>query len=121
MSAITFLDEVEATGASSIKALPFLVAKHTVQVTTTGEPTAVTVDLEGSLDGVTFFVLSSHAFSGAEITAEAAMFHVVDKPVNFVRLDLTTLTGGTDPTVTALYDGDSVPEAIRATGRRGTF
>ena len=54
---------------------------------------------------MTFFELASHAFSGAEITAQAAMFHVVDKPVRFVKVDLDTLTGGTSPTVTIHYEG----------------
>jgi hypothetical protein len=121
MSAITFLNAVEATGASSIKALPFLVTSHTVQATITGAPTAVTVDLEGSLDGTTFFALASHVFSAGELTAEGAMFHVVDKPVTYVRINLTTLTAGTEPTVTVKYDGDSLPAAIRGTGRRGQF
>jgi hypothetical protein len=66
--------------------------------------TAVTVDLEGSLDDTTWFQLARHAFSAAEITAESAMFHVVDKPVRYVRANLIALTGGTAPTVTVLYE-----------------
>lgn len=121
MSAITFLNAVTSTGASSIKQLPFLVTTHTVQATITGAPTAVTVDLEGSLDGTTFFALGTHPFTGDELTATAAMFHVVDKPVSYVRLNLTVLTAGTAPTVTAKYDGDSLPTGIKQAGRRGQF
>ncbi len=121
MSAITFLNAVTSTGVSDIKQLPFLVEKHTVQVTITGAPSAVTVDLEGSLDGETFFVLSTHPFTGGELTATAAMFHTVDKPVTYIRLNLLTLTAGTSPTVTAKYDGDSLPTGIKPTGRRGQF
>jgi hypothetical protein len=47
--------------------------------------TAVTVDLEGSLDDTTWVQLARHAFSAGEISAEAAMFHVIDKPVKYVR------------------------------------
>jgi hypothetical protein len=32
------------------------------------------------------------------------MFHVVDKPVKYVRANLITLTGGTAPTVTVKYE-----------------
>jgi len=66
--------------------------------------TAVTVALEGSLDGTTYAALASHALVAAEISAEAAIFHVIDKPVRYVRANLTTLTGGTDPTITVKYE-----------------
>lgn len=118
MSAITFLDAATSTGASNIKRLAFLVSHHTVQVTITGAPTAVTVDLEGSIDGVTFFSLATHAFTAGELTATKAMFHVIDKPVSYVRSNLTVLTAGTSPTVTVKYEGESIPAKI---SRRGPF
>lgn len=122
MSAITSLDAATSTGASSIKQLPFLVNNHTIQVDITGGPSAVTVTLEGSLDGAEpFFTLGTKAFSAGELTATAAMLHVVDKPVNYVRTNLTVLTGGSSPTITVLYDGDSLPAGIKQTGRRGQF
>lgn len=105
------LDAAAATGASSSVKVGSTPAKHTVHATMGGTvvASAVTVDLEGSLDDATWFTLASHAFSAGEITAEQAMFHVVDKPVRYVRANLTTLTGGTDPTVTVLYEpGDFV-------------
>ena len=108
MAAITLLNAVTSTGAGPIKDLAFLVKDHTVQVTTTGDPTAVTVTLEGSIDGVTFFTLVTTAFDAGEITADAAIFHLIDVPVTFVRVNLTTLTAGTTPTVTALYEGDNI-------------
>lgn len=102
------LDAVTVTGVGSSSTASAevgqLIKDHTVSVTTTGSPTAVTMDLEGSLDDVTFFSLASHVFTAAEITAGNAMFHVVNKPVRFVQLNLTTLTGGTSPTVTGLHD-----------------
>lgn len=75
---------------------------HSIQVDMGGTvvATAVTVDLEGSLDGKKWFQLVQHILTAGEITAESALFHVVDKPVNFVRANLITLTGGTAPTVT---------------------
>ena len=78
---------------------------HTVQVITTGAPTAVTVNLEGSLNNVIFEEMASHSFSIEQITNRSAMFHVTDKSVEFIRLNLITLTGGSNPTVTALYHG----------------
>lgn len=94
-----------ATGAGSEHSLNKLYETHTVQANITGAPTAVTVALEGSLDGVLWFTLASHTFSAAELTATGAMFHVVQKPVTKVRANVTTLTGGTSPTVTVFYHG----------------
>lgn len=103
--AFKFLDAVTSTGTSASAVFNKIVKDHTVQATITGTPTAVTVDLEGSLDNVTFFQLATHAFTAGELTAAGAMFHVTDKAVRFIRLNLTALTGGTAPTVTALYEG----------------
>ena len=44
--------------------------------------TAATVDLEGSIDGIHFYQLATHPFTAGEITAKAAMFHVVNAPVS---------------------------------------
>ena len=102
----TLLNAATATGAGSTQKVSMIPSSHTVAATMGGTvvATAVTVDLEGSLDDSTWFTLASHAFTAGEITAEAAMFHVADKPVRYVRANLTTLTGGTDPTVTVLYE-----------------
>lgn len=102
----TLLDAATATGAGNTQQVRSIPDKHTVTVAMGGTvvATAVTVALEGSLDDSTYFELASHALSAAEITAEAAMFHIVDKPVRFVKANLTTLTGGTAPTITVLYE-----------------
>ena len=102
----TLLDAATATGAGSTQKTYSIPSAHTVAATMGGTvvATAVTVALEGSLDDSTWFTLASHVFTAAEITAEAAMFHIADKPVKFVRANLETLTGGTAPTVTVLYD-----------------
>ena len=75
---------------------------HTYQVNITGAPTAVTISIEGSLDGVLWTELSEKIFSAGELTATTAMFQIVDKPVTYLRANLTVLTGGTAPTVTVL-------------------
>ena len=103
--AVLLLNAATATGAGSVHTVRTTPLRHTVAATMGGTvvATAVTVDLEGSLDNSTWFTLASHVFTAAEITAEAAMFHVVDRAVRYVRLNLITLTGGTAPTVTGKY------------------
>ena len=102
----TLLAAAAATGAGSSQRASLIPSQHTVQATMGGSvvATAVTVDLEGSIDDATWFQLARHAFSAGDITAEGAMFHVNDKPVKYVRANLITLTGGTDPTVTVKYE-----------------
>lgn len=106
--ATKLLAAVTATGVSSSLNFRAGVRDHAIQATTTGAPTAVTVVLEGSLDGETYFTLDSHAFSAGEITAQAAYWNVSSQLTHFVRLNLSTLTGGTSPTVTGLYLHDEV-------------
>ena len=104
--ALRFLDAVTATGVS----LSYRVSSkdHTIQCTCTGAPTHVTVALEGSLDDATWYTLAEHDWVNEEIAAQTAMFHVTAKVVRYVRLNLSTLSGGTSPTVTALYEQDDV-------------
>ena len=97
------LDAATATGEGAAFETGKPLSTHTVAVKTTGAPTAVVIDLEGSLDDITYHQLAQHTFIAAEITAEAAMFHVSNKPVNYVRANLITLTAGTAPTVTVEY------------------
>ena len=76
--------------------------KHTVQLTVTGGPANCSFQLEGSLDNLTWFALSG----AVDCTVAAnCMFHVVNKPVNFIRGNLTALAGGAAPTVTFEYLG----------------
>jgi hypothetical protein len=119
MAAIALLDAVTSTGDGPAKLLANLTRHHTLQVVVTGDPTVVVVTLKGSLDGTTFFVLETVTFDAGEITAEAAIRFSVDKAVTHVRANLVTLTAGTTPTVTALYEGDNF--AAKNIGRRGQF
>jgi len=75
---------------------------HAYQVNLTGAPTAVTIAIEGSLDGLIWHELVEHVFDSGELTATSALFTFADKPVTFIRANLTTLTAGTAPTVTVL-------------------
>jgi len=118
-SSIVLLNAVTSTGASLSKEFSRLVNNHVMQVTITGAPSAVKVSLEGSLDNTTFVQITEHTFSAAELTATKAMFFDVDKPLLSVKANLTTLTGGTAPTVTVTYEGDSTGSS--KIGRRGVF
>lgn len=97
----TVVNAAATGGVKKIFELEHSTSLHTVQTVFTGSITALTIDLEGSLDGTTFFQLAQDAFSEAEITAKAAMFHVVDKLVEYIRINISTLTG--TGTVTCKY------------------
>ena len=100
---VKLLDAATATGASGAWATHSGPSNHSVQVVITGAPTAVTVDLEISLDGSIWVSAASHVMSAGELTATQALFHVVDKPSWNVRVNVVTLTAGTAPTVTVVY------------------
>lgn len=73
-----------------------------VQYNLTGDPTAVTVDFEGSLDGTTWGVIESHVFSAGELTALSKFSYVVDKPTPYFRINASTLTFTTAGTITPI-------------------
>ena len=90
---------------------------HTIQasfVENNGNITALTVDLDGSLDDVTFFTLASEVFSASQITAKAAMFHVVNKTVRYVRINVSAITDTGDGTSTVNVLYQDYDEALRA-------
>ncbi len=75
------------------------VKEHTVQAVyaALSSSTATTTlilefSLQGSLDGSSWFSLADCAFTTTQIAAKAAMFHVADKPVTYVRSALTSAT-----------------------------
>jgi hypothetical protein len=84
---------VVASGVKHIFKLINSTDIHAVQFVFTGAMTALVADLEGSLDGVTFFSLGTKTFSEAELTAKAALLHVTGKLVEYVRINITTYTG----------------------------
>lgn len=94
------LGTLAATGAGTAVNLSVVAHKHTVTAVPTGSPATCTVKLEGSIDGTTWFDLST-----AQTCTAAVAFHVVEKPVLAVRANLTALTGGTSPTVVVKYLG----------------
>lgn len=64
-----------------------------LQIDITGAPGAVVVTLNGSIDGVTFYPIQTYnAITGG-------LYFVANFTARFVQTVLTTLTGGTAPTV----------------------
>ena len=93
------LDAVTGVGAGNGRMTDKVFAHHGWQISVTGAPSAVSVTLEGSLDGSTWVVLDTSTITTSEIR------FVANKPVLFVRGNLGTLTGGTAPTVSVEYMG----------------
>ena len=96
------LDGVTVTGNGS-SVFVNGIAKHSVHVHFTnsgGSVTALTVDLEGSHDDAYYFQLETYAFDATDLTNEQTMFHVVNKAVNYVRANITTIT---ETGTTAVY------------------
>jgi len=85
------------TGATHSKLNTSLITEDlTVQLILTGVPTAVTITIYGSLDGINFDALAIH-----DAIANGNMFHISGKDVRYIYATATTVTGGTNPTVTA--------------------
>ncbi len=74
--------------------------EHTLAVVPSGSPSGCSLKLEGSIDGSAWFDLS-----GAQTCTSNLMFHVTQKPVNQVRVNLVTLSGGTSPSLDVQYLG----------------
>ena len=72
---------------------------YTFSIDITGAPSAVSVDIEGSIAGSGAFTLATHAMTAGELTATTAGFHITGKPVSMLRYNIT-ITGGTSPTAT---------------------
>lgn len=93
-SEVTLASAQSITGTGSETTFSTLICNHTWTVKTTGTPTSVTVLLEGSLDNTDFFTLDT----SNELTI--GMRHIKDKCVKYIRSNITTLSGGSTPTVT---------------------
>lgn len=90
------LSAATATGPGASTLLTNPAEHNTMQVTTTGSPSLVIVDLEGSQDGTNWFRLARYdsRFTGPLVTSDLYV-------VTNVRANLLQLSGGTTPTVTA--------------------
>ena len=54
--------------------------------------TSLIIGVEGSITGSYYFALASHTFTSTELANKACMFHIVDKPIVWIRSNITTLT-----------------------------
>lgn len=99
--AVKSLNAVLVTGAGTV--LPFVSgqARTGMQVSYTSNPTAVAVDIEGTIDGTNWVVLASYNGGSGGTDANGAIVVTANLPVLKVRANLKTLTGGTAPAVTA--------------------
>lgn len=102
MAARKVLDGATGTGVST-RTANGLASDQSVQVNITGGPTAVTVVIEGSLDGVNWEAIGTIAFSAGELAQGFAFLSIVGKPRDHIRHNLTVLTGGSSPTVTSYH------------------
>lgn len=89
-SLATSLSAVAATGAGDVFITPVINGKiaseYTWQVIYTGTPTAITVNLQGSIDGTNYFTLDSTTATASE------MRHVTNKSARFVRCQISAYT-----------------------------
>lgn len=100
-SKFTSLAAVTAVGAGSALANVGTNSLFTMQVILTGSPTAAIVVLEGSLDnGTTYSTILTWDIAAGRASGD--LVTIAGYGVDNVRARLTTLTGGTVPTVTAI-------------------
>ena len=76
---------------------------HSFQIVTNGSPTALTVSILGTIDGVNYSCVLEHEFTAAEITEGSALVHLINKAVAQVKVSIDVLTGGVSPTVSVYY------------------
>ena len=89
------------TAAGTTQSIKVEASEITFQVTVSSIGTNVVVRFEGSLDGTNFFNLDEDA-EDTTITANGTTgYSLSGTPVEFVRLRLVSLSGGT-PTVAAV-------------------
>lgn len=100
-SAWTWPTMTAAGNTASLSVVALAPSKHTLQVTVAGSPTGCAARLEGSLDGVGWFDLSG----SQDCTSGSIMFHVIERPVHYVRAVGITLSGGSSPSLKFRYMG----------------
>lgn len=97
------LNAVSTIGASESVHLDKPTKDHTVEVSYTdvgGAITVLTIVLQASAQNkntsdalASWYDLQTYTFTAGDITAKKAMFHVVNKPVERIRVNLTVATG----------------------------
>ena len=100
----TSLDAVSAAGPGRAFMFDDPKAVFGIQVNYGGGLSGLTatVNLEGTLDGQHWFQMAGASYSGSGPTPATVYNDVDHSPVIGVRANLTVLTGGSNPTVTAI-------------------
>jgi len=95
---VTSLETLTATGVTAAQKTTG--AYLSFQVTVSDIGTNVVIRIEGSLDGTSYFNLSENEVDFT-LTANGTYGYVLFAPVQFVRLRLVSISGGT-PSVAAV-------------------
>lgn len=94
------LDAVTGTGTSDPADTGGTTGTHHMVVSVTGRPVLLTVNLQVSHDSKTW--VEAGIVTGSATGDDPAVFTVTDHtPARYVRVQLSALAGGVDPTVTA--------------------
>ena len=103
----TLLNAVTATGTGRAIRLSGVVPfRHTGAITVTGAPATCTLNIQWAITADTPTANDWFDLSGnQDCTSSSAGFHIADRPILWVRGNLTVLTGGTAPTVSLRYLG----------------
>lgn len=96
---VTSLTTLTATGVTDAQKTTG--AYLSLQVTVADIGTNVVIRLEGSLDGTSYFNLSENEVDFT-LTANGTYGYVLFAPVQFVRLRLVSISGGTPSVATVL-------------------
>jgi len=109
---ITLTKEAEAIGVSEstviVQGAETGQTEHSFQVVTSGSPTAVTIQIEGTINGNDYQCLFEHILTTAELTAGTALIHLINKTVPKIRVRIIKLDGGVSPLLSVYYFKGSV-------------
>jgi hypothetical protein len=97
----TALNTLTATGATD-NGLSYGAQAITYQVTVTSIGTSVVIRFEGSLDGVDYFNLDQNNADYTILTNGTTGYCLSGCPVNYARLRLVTITGGSPSVATKM-------------------
>lgn len=95
----TSLAAVTSTGAGAALRLYGHRGMHSMQVTFTGSPTGVKVNIEGRIDGANYATIGTFDTAAGNVSGD--IVSVTNANIDDIRANLVTLSGGAAPTVTA--------------------
>ena len=98
----TFQETLDASGNTTSWVSCGSWKNHSIQFTCPGAQTAITVKVEGSLDGTYFFGLDTSGNGQPDLSGNVAFtgipstmgITIQNRPVNYIRLKLVSYAGG---------------------------